>query len=59
MHPQKRPLDLVSLARRVRDLERVRFLIVGGGGLEARSTGRSRAAARGSAGCRSATTSRS
>jgi glycosyltransferase involved in cell wall biosynthesis len=35
MHPQKRPLDLVSLARRVRDLERVRFLIVGGGGLEA------------------------
>jgi glycosyltransferase involved in cell wall biosynthesis len=34
MHPQKRPLDLVSLARRVADLERVRFLVVGGGELE-------------------------
>jgi glycosyltransferase involved in cell wall biosynthesis len=34
MHPQKRPLDLVELARRVQDLGRVRFLIVGGGGLE-------------------------
>jgi glycosyltransferase involved in cell wall biosynthesis len=34
MHPQKRPLDLVALAERVRDLERVRFLVVGGGELE-------------------------
>ncbi len=34
MHPQKRPRDLVELARRVQDLGRVRFLIVGGGGLE-------------------------
>ena len=34
MHPQKRPLDLVELARRVRDLETVRFLMVGGGELE-------------------------
>jgi glycosyltransferase involved in cell wall biosynthesis len=34
MHPQKRPLDLVELARRVQDLGRVRFLIVGGGDLE-------------------------
>jgi len=35
MHPQKRPLDLVELARRVSDLDRVRFLVVGGGELEA------------------------
>jgi len=35
MHPQKRPLDLVELARRVADLDRVRFLLVGGGELEA------------------------
>jgi len=34
MHEQKRPLDLVRLAERVRDLEQVRFLIVGGGPLE-------------------------
>jgi glycosyltransferase involved in cell wall biosynthesis len=34
MHPQKRPLDLVQLARRVRDLEQVQFLLVGGGELE-------------------------
>lgn len=35
MNAQKRPLDLVALAGRVRDLERVHFLIVGGGELEA------------------------
>jgi glycosyltransferase involved in cell wall biosynthesis len=35
MHPQKRPLDLVELARRVRDLDRLCFLVVGGGDLEA------------------------
>jgi glycosyltransferase involved in cell wall biosynthesis len=35
MHPQKRPLDLVELAHRVADLDRVRFLVVGGGELEA------------------------
>jgi len=34
MHPQKRPLDLVELARRTADLERVTFLVVGGGELE-------------------------
>ncbi len=34
MHPQKRPLDLVELAERVRDLEQVQFLVVGGGDLE-------------------------
>jgi glycosyltransferase involved in cell wall biosynthesis len=34
MHPQKRPLDLVSLAIRVRDLDQVRFVIAGGGELE-------------------------
>lgn len=34
MHPQKRPLDLVELARRTADLDRVFFLIVGGGELE-------------------------
>jgi glycosyltransferase involved in cell wall biosynthesis len=34
MHPQKRPLDLVALADRVRDLEQLRFLIVGGGELD-------------------------
>ncbi len=34
MHPQKRPLDLVELARRVRDLEHVQFLVAGGGELE-------------------------
>ncbi len=34
MHPQKRPLDLVALAGRVRDLAAVRFLIAGGGELE-------------------------
>lgn len=34
MHPQKRPLDLVSLAERVRDLEHVQFLVVGGGELQ-------------------------
>jgi glycosyltransferase involved in cell wall biosynthesis len=35
MHPQKRPLDLVALADRVGDLERVQLLVVGGGDLEA------------------------
>jgi glycosyltransferase involved in cell wall biosynthesis len=35
MHPQKRPLDLVRLAERVRDLEQVQFVVVGGGELEA------------------------
>ncbi|MCG8460585.1 MAG: glycosyltransferase family 4 protein [Holophagales bacterium] len=35
MHPQKRPLDLVALARRLADLERLHLLIVGGGELEA------------------------
>jgi len=34
MHQQKRPLDLVELARRVRDLEHVQFLMAGGGELE-------------------------
>ncbi len=34
MHPQKRPLDLVTLALRVRDLENVHFLVAGGGELE-------------------------
>jgi glycosyltransferase involved in cell wall biosynthesis len=34
MHPQKRPLDLVALADRVRDLPMIRFLVVGGGDLE-------------------------
>lgn len=34
MHEQKRPLDLVALAERVRDLPDVRFLVVGGGPLE-------------------------
>jgi glycosyltransferase involved in cell wall biosynthesis len=34
MHPQKRPLDLVELASRVKDLEHVQFLMVGGGDLE-------------------------
>jgi glycosyltransferase involved in cell wall biosynthesis len=34
MHPQKRPLDLIELARRVRDLDHVHFLLVGGGELE-------------------------
>ncbi len=34
MHPQKRPLDLVNLAMRVRDLEHVQFVIAGGGALE-------------------------
>lgn len=34
MHRQKRPLDLVRLAERVRDLEHVHFLVVGGGDLE-------------------------
>jgi len=33
MHPQKRPLDLVALADRVRDLPTVHFVIVGGGNL--------------------------
>jgi len=33
MHPQKRPIDLVHLARRVRDLRQVHFLVVGGGEL--------------------------
>jgi len=33
MHPQKRPLDLVALADRVRDLPMVHFLVVGGGDL--------------------------
>lgn len=36
MHPQKRPLDLVRLAERVKDLENVHFVIVGGGDLEER-----------------------
>jgi len=36
MHPQKRPLDLVQLAERVRDLEHIHFLVVGGGDLEDR-----------------------
>lgn len=35
MHEQKRPLDLVRLAERVRDLDHLRFLVVGGGPLEA------------------------
>ncbi|MEM1177516.1 MAG: glycosyltransferase family 4 protein [Acidobacteriota bacterium] len=35
MHPQKRPLDLIALAERLRDVQRLRFLIVGGGELEA------------------------
>jgi glycosyltransferase involved in cell wall biosynthesis len=35
LHPQKRPLDLVALAGRVRDLETVHLLLVGGGDLEA------------------------
>ncbi len=34
MHPQKRPLDLVHLARRTQDLHQVHYLIVGGGELE-------------------------
>jgi glycosyltransferase involved in cell wall biosynthesis len=34
MHPQKRPLDLVALAERVRDLDSLHFLLVGGGDLE-------------------------
>ncbi len=34
MHPQKRPLDLVALADRVRDLDGIHFLLVGGGDLE-------------------------
>ena len=34
MHPQKRPLDLVALADRVRDLEHLHFVLVGGGALE-------------------------
>lgn len=34
MHPQKRPLDLVRLADRLRDLKQVHFLLVGGGELE-------------------------
>ena len=34
MHEQKRPLDLVALAERVRDLDRIQFLVVGGGDLE-------------------------
>jgi len=35
MHPQKRPLDLVALAARVRDLSNLHFVIAGGGDLEA------------------------
>ncbi len=35
MHPQKRPLDLVALAARLRDLPQVHFLVVGGGELAA------------------------
>jgi len=34
MHPQKRPLDLVALAERLRDLDTVHFLIAGGGDLQ-------------------------
>ncbi len=34
MHEQKRPLDAVALGARVHDLERVHFLLVGGGDLE-------------------------
>jgi len=34
MHPQKRPLDLVALAARTRDLDHVHYLMVGGGDLE-------------------------
>ena len=34
MHPQKRPLDLVALADRTRDLDHVHYLMVGGGDLE-------------------------
>jgi len=34
MHPQKRPLDLVALAARVRDLPNLHFVIAGGGDLE-------------------------
>lgn len=36
MHPQKRPLDLIALADRVRDLEKLHFVIAGGGDLETR-----------------------
>ncbi len=35
MHPQKRPLDLVALADRVRDLDDLHFVMVGGGELAA------------------------
>ena len=35
MHEQKRPLDLVAVAQRVRDLPGIYFLLVGGGDLEA------------------------
>jgi glycosyltransferase involved in cell wall biosynthesis len=34
MHEQKRPLDLVRLARAVQDLERVHIVVAGGGPLE-------------------------
>lgn len=34
MHPQKRPLDLVALAGRVRDLANIHFVLAGGGVLE-------------------------
>ncbi|MEO1368275.1 MAG: glycosyltransferase family 4 protein, partial [Acidobacteriota bacterium] len=34
MHPQKRPLDLIRLAERLRDVEALRFVIAGGGELE-------------------------
>jgi glycosyltransferase involved in cell wall biosynthesis len=33
MHPQKRPLDLVALSSLVQELDKVHFLIVGGGDL--------------------------
>ena len=34
MHEQKRPLDLVALAQRLRDVPTVHFLVAGGGDLE-------------------------
>ena len=34
MHEQKRPLDIVRLAERVRDVEHLYFLVVGGGPVE-------------------------
>ena len=53
MHPQKRPLDLVTLAERVRDLEQVQFLVVGGGDLEDDVDAAIAGSERGSGDCRS------